>query len=170
MGYIGHNACLVRVLSFCFIAFLKHFLILYYYHLTFPPAIVEQWAPTAYCCLGTWGLEFGDSNPDPATVKPIPKTHCVSPSQTDTVMAVLHHWQQYTLMTQLFSMPFISYFLPSVSPLPVAGSVFGRQGDSGSDGDDETQLKFYTEQHRGRRRSRGETGEGLGVSVCVCVR
>uniref|UniRef100_A0A8K9XDW1 Astrotactin 2 n=1 Tax=Oncorhynchus mykiss TaxID=8022 RepID=A0A8K9XDW1_ONCMY len=37
----------------------------------------------------------------------------------------------------------------------VAGSVFGRQGDSGSEGDDETQLKFYTEQHRGRRRSRG---------------
>ncbi|XP_071206736.1 astrotactin-2-like isoform X2 [Salvelinus alpinus] len=37
----------------------------------------------------------------------------------------------------------------------LAGSVFGRQGDSGSEGDDETQLKFYTEQHRGRRRSRG---------------
>uniref|UniRef100_A0A8C8GD70 MACPF domain-containing protein n=2 Tax=Oncorhynchus tshawytscha TaxID=74940 RepID=A0A8C8GD70_ONCTS len=37
----------------------------------------------------------------------------------------------------------------------MAGSVFGRQGDSGSEGDDETQLKFYTEQHRGRRRSRG---------------
>uniref|UniRef100_A0A8C8LL36 MACPF domain-containing protein n=1 Tax=Oncorhynchus tshawytscha TaxID=74940 RepID=A0A8C8LL36_ONCTS len=35
------------------------------------------------------------------------------------------------------------------------GGVFGRQGDSGSEGDDETQLKFYTEQHRGRRRSRG---------------
>uniref|UniRef100_A0A4W5LGC0 Astrotactin 2 n=2 Tax=Hucho hucho TaxID=62062 RepID=A0A4W5LGC0_9TELE len=37
----------------------------------------------------------------------------------------------------------------------LAGSVFGHQGDSGSEGDDETQLKFYTEQHRGRRRSRG---------------
>uniref|UniRef100_A0A673WXB8 Astrotactin 2 n=1 Tax=Salmo trutta TaxID=8032 RepID=A0A673WXB8_SALTR len=37
----------------------------------------------------------------------------------------------------------------------MAGSVFGHQGDSGSEGDDETQLKFYTEQHRGRRRSRG---------------
>uniref|UniRef100_A0A8K9XEI7 Astrotactin 2 n=1 Tax=Oncorhynchus mykiss TaxID=8022 RepID=A0A8K9XEI7_ONCMY len=37
----------------------------------------------------------------------------------------------------------------------MAGNVFGRQGDSGSEGDDETQLKFYTEQHRGRRRSRG---------------
>lgn len=53
----------------------------------------------------------------------------------------------------------------------MAGSVFGRQGDSGSDGDDETQLKFYTEQHRGRRRSRGETREVVCEFVCAhaCV-
>lgn len=35
-----------------------------------------------------------------------------------------------------------------------AGGVFGRQVDSGSEMDDNTQLKFYTE-HRGRRRSKG---------------
>ncbi|XP_023666848.1 astrotactin-2-like isoform X1 [Paramormyrops kingsleyae] len=34
-------------------------------------------------------------------------------------------------------------------------SVFGRPGDSGSDAEDDAQLKFYTEQHRGRHRSRG---------------
>ncbi len=35
-----------------------------------------------------------------------------------------------------------------------AGGVFGHQVDSGSEMDDNTQLKFYTE-HRGRRRSKG---------------
>lgn len=35
-----------------------------------------------------------------------------------------------------------------------AGGMFVRQPDSGSEMDDDTQLKFYTE-HRGRRRSKG---------------
>lgn len=35
-----------------------------------------------------------------------------------------------------------------------AGGMFVRQADSGSEMDDDTQLKFYTE-HRGRRRSKG---------------
>uniref|UniRef100_A0A3Q4GJZ5 Astrotactin 2 n=1 Tax=Neolamprologus brichardi TaxID=32507 RepID=A0A3Q4GJZ5_NEOBR len=37
-----------------------------------------------------------------------------------------------------------------------AGGVFGPQGESGSEPEDDNQMKFYTEQHRGRRRSKGE--------------
>ncbi|KAG7480456.1 hypothetical protein MATL_G00056280 [Megalops atlanticus] len=54
------------------------------------------------------------------------------------------------------------------------GGVFGHPDDSGSDADDETQLKFYTE-HRGRRRSKGSprspvnkvTLTLLTISTCV---
>uniref|UniRef100_A0A6Q2XJK5 MACPF domain-containing protein n=1 Tax=Esox lucius TaxID=8010 RepID=A0A6Q2XJK5_ESOLU len=57
----------------------------------------------------------------------------------------------------------------------VAGSVFGQQEDSGSEGDEETQLKFYTEKHRGRRRSKGcpqslmnkATLTLITISMCV---
>ncbi|KAL0965496.1 hypothetical protein UPYG_G00282030 [Umbra pygmaea] len=56
-----------------------------------------------------------------------------------------------------------------------AGSVFGHEGDSGSNVEDETQLKFYTEQHRGRRRSKGcpqslmnkATLTMITISMCV---
>lgn len=38
------------------------------------------------------------------------------------------------------------------------GISFGRtKGTSGSEADDETQLTFYTEQYRSRRRSKGTT-------------
>ena len=39
------------------------------------------------------------------------------------------------------------------------GISFGRtKGTSGSEADDETQLTFYTEQYRSRRRSKGTGG------------
>uniref|UniRef100_A0A8C7TX94 Astrotactin 2 n=1 Tax=Oncorhynchus mykiss TaxID=8022 RepID=A0A8C7TX94_ONCMY len=81
-------------------------------------------------------------------------THTSTPNQVHNhLLSVLAH---NTFLTQ-YSPPHCSSssFSPSSPLLPVAGNVFGRQGDSGSEGDDETQLKFYTEQHRGRRRSRG---------------
>lgn len=45
------------------------------------------------------------------------------------------------------------------SSLLLAGGIgFGRaKGNSGSEADDETQLTFYTEQYRSRRRSKGTT-------------
>ncbi|XP_058861700.1 astrotactin-2-like isoform X2 [Acipenser ruthenus] len=54
-------------------------------------------------------------------------------------------------------------------------AVFGKMGGSGSEADDETPLKFYTEHHRGRRRSKGSprspvnknTLTLLAVSSCV---
>uniref|UniRef100_A0A9J8ATB4 Astrotactin 2 n=1 Tax=Cyprinus carpio carpio TaxID=630221 RepID=A0A9J8ATB4_CYPCA len=55
-----------------------------------------------------------------------------------------------------------------------AGGVLGRQGDSGSEMDDDTQLKFYTE-HRGRRRSKGCPQSPMSkvtltlITVCTCV-
>lgn len=41
----------------------------------------------------------------------------------------------------------------------LAGGIsFGRtKGTSGSEADDETQLTFYTEQYRSRRRSKGKS-------------
>uniref|UniRef100_A0A8C1QZ03 Astrotactin 2 n=1 Tax=Cyprinus carpio TaxID=7962 RepID=A0A8C1QZ03_CYPCA len=56
----------------------------------------------------------------------------------------------------------------------VSGGVLGRQGDSGSEMDDDTQLKFYTE-HRGRRRSKGCPQSPMSkvtltlITVCTCV-
>uniref|UniRef100_A0AAY4ASV8 Astrotactin 2 n=1 Tax=Denticeps clupeoides TaxID=299321 RepID=A0AAY4ASV8_9TELE len=49
---------------------------------------------------------------------------------------------------------FTAFLCSLLSHLYKAGSVFGRQGDSGSEAEDEMQMKFYTE-HRGRRRSKG---------------
>lgn len=40
--------------------------------------------------------------------------------------------------------------------LSATGHVFSPQGGSGSEPEDDNQTKFYTEQHRGRRRSKGE--------------
>lgn len=34
--------------------------------------------------------------------------------------------------------------------------MFGPQVESGSEPEDDGQMKFYTEQHRGRRRNKGE--------------
>ncbi|XP_030641157.1 astrotactin-2 [Chanos chanos] len=56
----------------------------------------------------------------------------------------------------------------------IRGGRFGRHGDSGSEADEETQLRFYTE-HRGRRRSKGcphspvnkATLTLITVSTCV---
>uniref|UniRef100_H3DN22 Astrotactin 2 n=1 Tax=Tetraodon nigroviridis TaxID=99883 RepID=H3DN22_TETNG len=42
-----------------------------------------------------------------------------------------------------------------VSNLQPLGGVFGPQVESGSEPKDESQMKFYTEQHRGRRRNKG---------------
>nr|XP_015222639.1 PREDICTED: astrotactin-2 isoform X2 [Lepisosteus oculatus] len=55
------------------------------------------------------------------------------------------------------------------------GTMFGRTGDSGSEADDETQLKFYTEQHRGRRRSKGSPRSPVNkatltlITVSTCI-
>lgn len=52
------------------------------------------------------------------------------------------------------------------------GISFGRtKGTSGSEADDETQLTFYTEQYRSRRRSKGKgvlgkVPEGSRTSMC----
>lgn len=46
------------------------------------------------------------------------------------------------------------------------GLSFGRsKGTSGSEADDETQLTFYTEQYRSRRRSKGK-GKFPNLTVC----
>lgn len=41
-------------------------------------------------------------------------------------------------------------------PISATGGVFGPQVESGSEPEDDSQMKFYTEQHRGRRRNKGE--------------
>ncbi|XP_043913867.1 astrotactin-2 isoform X2 [Protopterus annectens] len=53
---------------------------------------------------------------------------------------------------------------------------FGRaEDDSGSDADDETQLTFYTEHHRGRRRSKGSPRSPVNkttltlITVSACI-
>lgn len=55
------------------------------------------------------------------------------------------------------------------SALLLAGGIgFGRaKGNSGSEADDETQLTFYTEQYRSRRRSKGKNETAThGVNGC----
>uniref|UniRef100_A0A672GE35 Astrotactin 2 n=1 Tax=Salarias fasciatus TaxID=181472 RepID=A0A672GE35_SALFA len=55
------------------------------------------------------------------------------------------------------------------------GGVFGPQGESGSEPEDDNQLKFYTEQHRGRRRSKGHPHSPLNkvtltlITISTCV-
>ncbi|XP_035234487.1 astrotactin-2-like isoform X2 [Anguilla anguilla] len=55
------------------------------------------------------------------------------------------------------------------------GGVYGHPGDSGSEADDETQLKFYTEQHRGRRRSKGSPRSPVNkptltlITISTCI-
>lgn len=39
--------------------------------------------------------------------------------------------------------------------------MFGPQVESGSEPEDDSQMKFYTEQHRGRRRNKGERKQRL---------
>uniref|UniRef100_A0A803V0X1 Astrotactin-2 n=1 Tax=Ficedula albicollis TaxID=59894 RepID=A0A803V0X1_FICAL len=59
---------------------------------------------------------------------------------------------------------------------PRGGIGFGRaKGNSGSEADDETQLTFYTEQYRSRRRSKGSTKSPVNktaltlIAVSSCV-
>ncbi|KAM8872577.1 astrotactin-2 isoform 2-T2 [Synchiropus picturatus] len=53
--------------------------------------------------------------------------------------------------------------------------VFGPQGESGSEPEDDGQMKFYTEQHRGRRRSKGHPHSPLNkvtltlITISTCV-
>ncbi|XP_072309229.1 astrotactin-2-like isoform X2 [Eucyclogobius newberryi] len=55
------------------------------------------------------------------------------------------------------------------------GGVFGPQGESGSEPEDDNQMKFYTEQHRGRRRSKGPPHSPLNkvtltlITISTCV-
>ncbi|NXF18121.1 ASTN2 protein, partial [Rhodinocichla rosea] len=62
------------------------------------------------------------------------------------------------------------------SLLPAGGIGFGRaKGNSGSEADDETQLTFYTEQYRSRRRSKGSMKSPVNktaltlIAVSSCV-
>uniref|UniRef100_A0A3B4UE92 Astrotactin 2 n=1 Tax=Seriola dumerili TaxID=41447 RepID=A0A3B4UE92_SERDU len=53
--------------------------------------------------------------------------------------------------------------------------VFGPQGESGSEPEDDSQMKFYTEQHRGRRRGKGHPHSPLNkvtltlITISTCV-
>uniref|UniRef100_A0A3P8WHH1 Astrotactin 2 n=1 Tax=Cynoglossus semilaevis TaxID=244447 RepID=A0A3P8WHH1_CYNSE len=53
--------------------------------------------------------------------------------------------------------------------------VFGPQGESGSEPEDDGQMKFYTEQHRGRRRIKGHPHSPLNkvtltlITISTCV-
>ncbi|XP_019937663.2 astrotactin-2 isoform X1 [Paralichthys olivaceus] len=55
------------------------------------------------------------------------------------------------------------------------GGVFGPQGESGSEPEDDSQMKFYTEQHRGRRRGKGHPHSPLNkvtltlITISTCV-
>ncbi|CAB1446351.1 unnamed protein product, partial [Pleuronectes platessa] len=55
------------------------------------------------------------------------------------------------------------------------GGVFGPQGESGSEPEDDSQMKFYTEQHRGRRRGKGIPHSPLNkvtltlITISTCV-
>ncbi|MFT7813727.1 astrotactin-2 isoform X1 [Arapaima gigas] len=59
---------------------------------------------------------------------------------------------------------------------PKGGGVFGCPGDSGSEADDETPMKFYTEQQRSRRRSKAGAARSpvnkptltlITISTCI---
>uniref|UniRef100_H2LQZ3 Astrotactin 2 n=1 Tax=Oryzias latipes TaxID=8090 RepID=H2LQZ3_ORYLA len=58
---------------------------------------------------------------------------------------------------------------------PATGHVFSPQGGSGSEPEDDNQTKFYTEQHRGRRRSKGHSHSPLNkvtltlITISTCV-
>ncbi|XP_071393474.1 astrotactin-2-like [Centroberyx affinis] len=64
---------------------------------------------------------------------------------------------------------------PSHTRVPSSGDVFGRQGDSGSEPEDDSQMKFYTDQHRGRRRSKGHPHSPLNkvtltlITISTCA-
>ncbi|XP_077593059.1 astrotactin 2 isoform X1 [Stigmatopora nigra] len=53
--------------------------------------------------------------------------------------------------------------------------LFGPQGESGSEPEDDNQIKFYTEQNRGRRRSKGQPHSPLNkvtltlITISTCV-
>ncbi|CAL8340756.1 unnamed protein product [Arctogadus glacialis] len=62
-----------------------------------------------------------------------------------------------------------------LTPLPVTGPVFGHQVDSCSEPEDDHQMKFYTEQHRGQRRIKGHPPSPLNkvnltlITIITCV-
>uniref|UniRef100_A0A7N6AB11 Astrotactin 2 n=1 Tax=Anabas testudineus TaxID=64144 RepID=A0A7N6AB11_ANATE len=62
-----------------------------------------------------------------------------------------------------------------VQNLSLSLKSFGRLGESGSEPEDDSQLKFYTEQHRGRRRSKGYSQSPLNkvtltlITISTCV-
>uniref|UniRef100_A0A674P7F7 Astrotactin 2 n=1 Tax=Takifugu rubripes TaxID=31033 RepID=A0A674P7F7_TAKRU len=64
------------------------------------------------------------------------------------------------------------YGLLSIS---ATGGVFGPQVESGSEPEDDGQMKFYTEQHRGRRRNKGHRNSPLSkvtltlITISTCV-
>uniref|UniRef100_A0A096M0Q8 Astrotactin 2 n=1 Tax=Poecilia formosa TaxID=48698 RepID=A0A096M0Q8_POEFO len=57
----------------------------------------------------------------------------------------------------------------------VTGGVYGPQDESSSEPEDENQMKFYTEQNRGRRRSKGHSQSPLNkvtltlITISTCV-
>uniref|UniRef100_A0A3Q2NW75 Astrotactin 2 n=1 Tax=Fundulus heteroclitus TaxID=8078 RepID=A0A3Q2NW75_FUNHE len=57
----------------------------------------------------------------------------------------------------------------------VTGGVYGPQGESSSEPEDDNQMKFYTEQNRGRRRSKGHSQSPLNkvtltlITISTCV-
>uniref|UniRef100_A0A3B3ZV71 Uncharacterized protein n=1 Tax=Periophthalmus magnuspinnatus TaxID=409849 RepID=A0A3B3ZV71_9GOBI len=64
---------------------------------------------------------------------------------------------------------------PGEEEREAVGGVFGPQGESGSEPEDDNQMKFYTEQHRGRRRSKGPPHSPLNkvtltlITISTCV-
>uniref|UniRef100_A0A674MCF3 Astrotactin 2 n=1 Tax=Takifugu rubripes TaxID=31033 RepID=A0A674MCF3_TAKRU len=59
--------------------------------------------------------------------------------------------------------------------ISATGGVFGPQVESGSEPEDDGQMKFYTEQHRGRRRNKGHRNSPLSkvtltlITISTCV-
>uniref|UniRef100_A0A663NCG4 Astrotactin-2 n=1 Tax=Athene cunicularia TaxID=194338 RepID=A0A663NCG4_ATHCN len=76
---------------------------------------------------------------------------------------------------------FFSLLFPSPHPLGLTGMIFssllfaggigfGRaKGNSGSEADDETQLTFYTEQYRSRRRSKGSMKSPINKTALTLI-
>ncbi|XP_037547936.1 astrotactin-2 [Nematolebias whitei] len=61
------------------------------------------------------------------------------------------------------------------SHIRATGGMYGPQGESGSEPEDDNQMKFYTEQNRGRRRSKGHSQSPLNkvtltlITISTCV-
>ncbi|XP_013864760.1 astrotactin-2 [Austrofundulus limnaeus] len=61
------------------------------------------------------------------------------------------------------------------SHIRATGGMYGPQGESGSEPEDDNQMKFHTEQNRGRRRSKGHSQSPLNkvtltlITISTCV-